>query len=210
MCSPYSEVSLFFTFTLVNLLVWNASCPDNKWTLLFSCDTNSELQLFRLMRRRLQDPFSFIRSSLRSMFGFWKRLKQKYQNMKSSYLCSRNDFQYTRLDRIANREVILNIRTFLSLKLMTSILVRFNIRVELSGLQFRCFGDAVLLSKLVSEHALLLCSETILETTLQKHSIPQTSELPTTSGAFLPGKTLFIDSQPYFMVSSLDFIDISV
>ena len=111
MCSPYSEVSLFFTFTLVNLLVWNTSCPDNKWTLLFSCDTNSELQLFRLMRRRLQDPFSFIRSSLRSMFGFWKRLKQKYQNMKSSYLCSRNDFQYTRLDRIENREVILNIRT---------------------------------------------------------------------------------------------------
>ena len=43
----------------------------------------------------------------------------------------------------------------------------------------------MLLSKLVSEHALLLCSETILETTLQKHSIPQTSELQTTSGAFL-------------------------
>ena len=46
------------------------------------------------------------------------------------------------------------------------------------------FWDAVflvLLSKLVSEHARQSCSETILETTLQKHCIPQTSELPTTS-----------------------------
>ena len=72
------------------------------------------------------------------------------------------------------------------------------------------FVYAVLPSKLVSEHAQWSCSETILETTLQKHSIPKTSELPTTSGAFLPGKNLFINSQTYFMVSSLDFIDISV
>ena len=40
----------------------------------------------------------------------------------------------------------------------------------------QCF--AVLLSKLVSEHARRSCSETILETTLQKHFIPKTSELP--------------------------------
>ena len=35
----------------------------------------------------------------------------------------------------------------------------------------------MLLSKLVSEHAQQSCSETILETTLQKHCIAQTSEL---------------------------------
>ena len=34
-------------------------------------------------------------------------------------------------------------------------------------------GAAVLLSKLVSEHAQQSCSETILETTLQKHCIPK-------------------------------------
>ena len=42
----------------------------------------------------------------------------------------------------------------------------------------RCGVFALLLSKLVSEHARRSCSETILETTLQKHCIHQTSELP--------------------------------
>ena len=43
------------------------------------------------------------------------------------------------------------------------------------------FVFLLLLSKLVFELARWSCSETILETTLQKHCIHQTSELPTTS-----------------------------